>query len=58
MPFVVNRYILANAAFCIPKIGIKLFIHIIKWEKQHEGITCEKFAEWKEDNDPEFQAEG
>ncbi|XP_017774762.1 PREDICTED: uncharacterized protein LOC108561373 isoform X2 [Nicrophorus vespilloides] len=26
------------------------------WEKQHEGITCEKFAEWKEGNDPESQA--
>ncbi|KAG4079394.1 hypothetical protein HA402_008086 [Bradysia odoriphaga] len=28
------------------------------WEKQHEGITCEKFAEWQEANDPEHQAEG
>uniref|UniRef100_A0A0P4ZW10 E3 ubiquitin-protein ligase RNF31 n=1 Tax=Daphnia magna TaxID=35525 RepID=A0A0P4ZW10_9CRUS len=28
------------------------------WEKQHEGLTCEKFAEWKEANDPEYQAEG
>nr|CAD7201298.1 unnamed protein product [Timema douglasi] len=28
------------------------------WEKQHEGITCEKFAEWKEANDPEIQAAG
>ncbi|GLG99758.1 Potential E3 ubiquitin-protein ligase ariadne-1 [Gryllus bimaculatus] len=28
------------------------------WEKQHEGISCEKFAEWKEANDPEIQAEG
>ncbi|XP_060517508.1 E3 ubiquitin-protein ligase lubel-like isoform X1 [Cylas formicarius] len=26
------------------------------WEKQHEGITCEKFAEWKDANDPENQA--
>ncbi|KAG5896884.1 hypothetical protein JTB14_033523 [Gonioctena quinquepunctata] len=26
------------------------------WEKQHEGITCEKFAEWKDGNDPESQA--
>ncbi|KAK9728254.1 IBR domain, a half RING-finger domain [Popillia japonica] len=26
------------------------------WEKQHEGITCEKFAEWKEANDPDNQA--
>ncbi|XP_041779951.1 E3 ubiquitin-protein ligase lubel isoform X4 [Anopheles merus] len=28
------------------------------WEAQHEGLTCEKFAEWKEANDPELQAEG
>ncbi|XP_057670807.1 E3 ubiquitin-protein ligase lubel isoform X3 [Diorhabda carinulata] len=28
------------------------------WEKQHEGITCEKFAEWKDANDPENQASG
>ncbi|KAJ9596170.1 hypothetical protein L9F63_027208, partial [Diploptera punctata] len=28
------------------------------WEKQHEGISCEKFAEWKEANDPEIQAAG
>lgn len=26
-----------------------------KWEQQHEGISCEKFAEWKEANDPENQ---
>ncbi|CAG9771886.1 unnamed protein product [Ceutorhynchus assimilis] len=26
------------------------------WEKQHEGITCEKFIEWKDANDPENQA--
>ncbi|XP_050309298.1 E3 ubiquitin-protein ligase lubel isoform X2 [Anthonomus grandis grandis] len=26
------------------------------WEKQHEGITCQKFAEWKDANDPENQA--
>ncbi|XP_057368613.2 E3 ubiquitin-protein ligase lubel-like isoform X2 [Daphnia carinata] len=28
------------------------------WEKQHEGLSCEKFSEWKEANDPEYQAEG
>ncbi|XP_035916128.1 E3 ubiquitin-protein ligase lubel isoform X3 [Anopheles stephensi] len=28
------------------------------WESQHEGLTCDKFAEWKEANDPELQAEG
>nr|XP_023015110.1 titin isoform X1 [Leptinotarsa decemlineata] len=26
------------------------------WEKQHEGLTCEKFAQWKDANDPENQA--
>lgn len=30
----------------------------MQWEKQHENITCEKFAEWKELNDPDVQAEG
>ncbi|XP_039430320.1 E3 ubiquitin-protein ligase lubel isoform X4 [Culex pipiens pallens] len=28
------------------------------WESQHEGLTCDKFAEWKEANDPELQALG
>ncbi|XP_037958347.1 E3 ubiquitin-protein ligase lubel isoform X2 [Teleopsis dalmanni] len=28
------------------------------WEKQHEGISCEKFLDWKKDNDPEIQAQG
>uniref|UniRef100_A0A182MZB1 Uncharacterized protein n=1 Tax=Anopheles dirus TaxID=7168 RepID=A0A182MZB1_9DIPT len=28
------------------------------WETQHEGLTCETFAQWKEANDPELQAEG
>ncbi|XP_032690922.1 uncharacterized protein LOC116853802 isoform X2 [Odontomachus brunneus] len=28
------------------------------WEKQHEGISCEKFAEWKDENDPDNQAAG
>ncbi|CAG9825410.1 unnamed protein product [Phaedon cochleariae] len=26
------------------------------WEKQHERITCEQFAQWKDANDPENQA--
>ncbi|XP_065676815.1 uncharacterized protein LOC136092468 [Hydra vulgaris] len=26
-----------------------------KWLPQHDGITCEKFKEWKEANDPEVQ---
>ena len=29
-----------------------------QWEDQHEGISCEQFAAWKEANDPEFQAAG
>lgn len=28
------------------------------WESQHDGLTCEKFSEWKELNDPDKQAEG
>lgn len=29
-----------------------------QWEDQHEGITCEKFAEWKQLNDPDAQQLG
>ncbi|XP_048577169.1 E3 ubiquitin-protein ligase RNF31 isoform X2 [Nematostella vectensis] len=29
-----------------------------QWEDQHEGISCEQFAAWKEANDPEAQATG
>lgn len=28
------------------------------WEQQHTGITCEKFEEWKQSNDPDRQAQG
>ncbi|XP_011501181.1 PREDICTED: E3 ubiquitin-protein ligase RNF31-like [Ceratosolen solmsi marchali] len=28
------------------------------WEKQHEGISCEQFAVWKVENDPDNQAKG
>ncbi|CAL1675934.1 unnamed protein product [Lasius platythorax] len=28
------------------------------WEKQHERISCEKFAAWKDENDPDNQAAG
>lgn len=28
------------------------------WQKQHEGITCEQYQEWQQNNDPESQAEG
>ncbi|KAL5281668.1 RNF31 family protein [Megaselia abdita] len=28
------------------------------WEKQHEGISCEQFKDWKDSNDPDTQAEG
>lgn len=33
-------------------------IFTIQWEAQHEGITCDQFAEWKEYNDPDKQMEG
>ena len=29
-----------------------------KWEDQHDGLSCEEFAAWKEANDPERQAVG
>ncbi|XP_014222174.1 uncharacterized protein LOC106649329 [Trichogramma pretiosum] len=28
------------------------------WEKQHEGIDCEQFAAWKDENDPDNQEKG
>ncbi|XP_041046522.1 uncharacterized protein si:dkey-181m9.8 isoform X2 [Carcharodon carcharias] len=28
----------------------------IPWEQQHEGISCEKFKLWKQQNNPEYQA--
>lgn len=28
------------------------------WEEQHEGLTCDQFAQWKIDNDPNNQAVG
>ncbi|XP_013410818.1 uncharacterized protein LOC106173998 [Lingula anatina] len=28
------------------------------WEAAHEDLTCEAFADWKESNDPELQAQG
>ena len=31
---------------------------VIQWEGQHQGISCEQFAQWKRDNDPEAQELG
>jgi E3 ubiquitin-protein ligase RNF31 len=28
------------------------------WEDQHNGLSCDEFAEWKRQNDPKFQKEG
>lgn len=30
----------------------------VQWEDQHEGTTCEQFAEWKQLNDPDAQKQG
>ena len=29
-----------------------------QWEDQHEGISCDQFAQWKTANDPEAQKAG
>lgn len=29
-----------------------------QWQEQHMDITCEKFAQWKKDNDPNTQLTG
>ena len=31
---------------------------LVPWEPQHEGITCQEFADWKRDNDPDTQEAG
>ncbi|ALC38437.1 CG11321 [Drosophila busckii] len=28
------------------------------WEREHEGTSCEAYLEWKQQNDPELQAQG
>ncbi|KAL5514972.1 hypothetical protein EMCRGX_G000070 [Ephydatia muelleri] len=28
------------------------------WERAHEGLTCDEFAQWKHDNDPQLQQQG
>lgn len=35
-----------------------LTVSFFQWEKQHERISCEKFAAWKDENDPDNQAAG
>ena len=39
-------------------VGLCTTVICLQWEDQHEGITCEQFAAWKEASDPEFQAAG
>ena len=46
--FLTNNRITINEIICF----------LWKWEKQHEGISCERFVQWKEANDSESQAEG
>ena len=29
-----------------------------QWTGQHEGVTCEKFAMWQQQNDPDYQSAG
>lgn len=37
---------------------IHFILKTFKWEKQHEGISCDQFAAWKEENDPDYQEKG
>ena len=34
------------------------YLKTLQWEDQHENLTCEQFATWKQENDPELQAQG
>ncbi|XP_065915171.1 E3 ubiquitin-protein ligase RNF31-like [Dysidea avara] len=39
--------------------GQQMCFHCKKpWEQAHNGLSCEQFAQWKIDNDPELQAQG
>lgn len=38
------------------KEGWENKMSLFQWEKQHEGISCEQFAEWKDDNDLDKQS--
>ncbi|XP_071941044.1 E3 ubiquitin-protein ligase RNF31-like [Antedon mediterranea] len=40
--------VLANISF----LSINL-----KWEVQHDGLTCEQFKKWKQDNNPDVQVD-
>ena len=31
---------------------------VVQWENAHDGLSCDQFAKWKQDNDPELQAQG
>merc|ERR1712106_512261 len=31
---------------------------LVPWEPQHDGISCQDFARWKEENNPDTQAAG
>lgn len=31
---------------------------LVPWEPQHEGVSCQDFARWKEENNPDNQAAG
>jgi len=39
-------------------VGNYICCVVFKWEEQHEGLTCDEFQSWKENNDPEVQALG
>ena len=34
------------------------YVCCTQWEQAHNGLSCEQFAQWKIDNDPELQAQG
>ena len=64
----VNRkqcYFVLMLVFYVSNLVKKLKYYVIvfpplpmQWEDQHEGLTCDQFAQWKTDNDPEAQKAG
>ena len=54
----INELPNVNKMQCPHCLNFTCFTCKKQWEDQHEGITCEQFARWKEENDEEYQQAG
>lgn len=39
--------------FAVKNINLNMYLMFIQWNSNHEGLTCEQYTAWLEDNDPE-----